>query len=60
MKSVVGFFRGVGREVRKTSWPKRKELTKMTITVFTTVILMMVFFAITDLGFSALIRLILE
>jgi preprotein translocase subunit SecE len=60
MQRIVNFFREVGREMRKVSWPKRKELTKYTVTVITTVVFFSVFFAVVDLGISELIRLILE
>ncbi|USK59965.1 preprotein translocase subunit SecE [Peribacillus asahii] len=60
MKRLTEFFRGVAREMRKVSWPKRKELTKYTIVVLATVIIMSVFFAVVDLGISQLIRLVVE
>ncbi|KMY46115.1 preprotein translocase subunit SecE [Bacillus sp. FJAT-27916] len=59
MRRILEFFRGVSREMKKVSWPKRKELTTYTITVLATVIIMSVFFAVIDLGLSELIRLIL-
>jgi preprotein translocase subunit SecE len=60
MQRIVNFFREVGREMRKVSWPKRKELTNYTITVLATVAFFTVFFAVIDLGISELIRFILE
>ncbi|WP_338471318.1 preprotein translocase subunit SecE [Niallia sp. XMNu-256] len=60
MQRIVNFFREVGREMRKVSWPKRKELTNYTITVLATVAFFAVFFAVIDLGISNLIRFILE
>ncbi|CAH0347496.1 Protein translocase subunit SecE [Bacillus sp. CECT 9360] len=57
---MMDFFRGVVREMKKVSWPKRKELTRYTIIVITTVAFMAVFFAVIDLGISELIRLVLE
>jgi preprotein translocase subunit SecE len=60
MQRILKFFREVGREMRKVSWPKRKELTSYTITVLATVTFVAVFFAVIDLGISELIRLILE
>ncbi|MEG9298761.1 preprotein translocase subunit SecE [Mangrovibacillus sp. Mu-81] len=56
---MVNFFRNVASEMRKVSWPKRKELTRYTITVITTVIFVAVFFAVIDLGISELMRLII-
>lgn len=58
MQHIVNFFKDVGREMTKVSWPKRKELTTYTITVLVTVAFFTVFFAIIDLGISELIRLI--
>ncbi|MCA1057158.1 preprotein translocase subunit SecE [Rossellomorea aquimaris] len=56
---MVNFFRNVASEMRKVSWPKRKELTRYTITVITTVIFVAVFFAVIDLGISELMRFII-
>ncbi|MGE7767925.1 preprotein translocase subunit SecE [Peribacillus sp. NPDC096540] len=60
MKRLTEFFSGVAREMRKVSWPKRKELTKYTIVVVTTVLFMALFFTVVDLGISELIRLVIE
>jgi preprotein translocase subunit SecE len=54
------FFNEVAREMKKVSWPKRKELVNYTITVLATVAFMTVFFAVVDLGISSLIRFVLE
>ncbi|MDQ0177379.1 preprotein translocase subunit SecE [Bacillus chungangensis] len=59
MSRIIEFFRNVRKEMRKVTWPKRKELTSYTITVITTVVILAVFFAIVDTGISELIRLIL-
>ncbi|AKO90780.1 MULTISPECIES: preprotein translocase subunit SecE [Priestia] len=58
MKRIGSFFKDVVREMKKVSWPTKKELTRYTITVVTTVIVMTAFFAVVDLGISSLIRLI--
>lgn len=60
MQRIKKFFSDVFREMRKVSWPKRKELTRSTITVLSTVVFFTVFFAVIDLGISKLIRVILE
>lgn len=60
MQRLTKFFSEVGREMRKVSWPRRKELTRYTITVLSTVAFVAIFFAIIDSGISKLIRLILE
>jgi preprotein translocase subunit SecE len=59
MQRIIKFLREVTIEMKKVSWPKRKELTKYTITVVSTVAFVAVFFAIVDLGISELIRLLL-
>ena len=58
MQRILKFFRDVGREMRKVSWPKRKEMTNYTVTVLVTVAFFAVFFALVDEGISLLIRLI--
>lgn len=60
MQRITNFFRETVREMKKVSWPKRKELTRYTITVLTTITFFALFFAVLDLGISKLIRLILE
>ncbi|MCQ6281465.1 preprotein translocase subunit SecE [Bacillus sp. EB600] len=60
MHRITKFFSDIVREMRKVSWPKRKELTRYTITVLSTVIFFALFFEVIDFGISKLIRLILE
>lgn len=60
MQRLTNFFRGVNREMKKVSWPKRKELTRYTITVVTTVVFAAVFFYVVDLGISELLRLVIR
>lgn len=60
MKRLTKFFRDVVREMKKVSWPKRKELTRYTIITISTVTFVAIFFALVDLGISELIRLVLE
>jgi preprotein translocase subunit SecE len=60
MQRLKNFFSDILREMRKVSWPKRKELTRYTITVITTVAFFAIFFGVVDLGISELIRVILE
>ncbi|EKN62704.1 preprotein translocase subunit SecE [Schinkia azotoformans LMG 9581] len=59
MQRIVKFFRDVVREMKKVSWPKKKELTKYTITTIVTVTFVALFFTVVDMGISSLIRLIL-
>ncbi|MFJ5763256.1 preprotein translocase subunit SecE [Neobacillus sp. NPDC093182] len=60
MQRLKKFFSDVFLEMRKVSWPKRKELTRYTITVLSTVAFFAIFFGVIDLGISELIRVILE
>ncbi|PGS52829.1 preprotein translocase subunit SecE [Bacillus sp. AFS041924] len=60
MGRIGKFFREVKSEMKKVSWPKRKELVNSTVTVLATVLFFVVFFAVVDTGLSNLIRLILE
>lgn len=59
MSSLTQFFRNVGSEMRKVSWPKRKELTGYTITVIATVTILALFFAGVDQVISRTIRFVL-
>lgn len=56
MANISGFFGNVVSEMRKVSWPKRKELTRYTIVVLSTVVVMAIFFAVVDLGISEAVR----
>jgi preprotein translocase subunit SecE len=57
-KKPVKFLKDVSTEMKRVSWPNRKELTKYTVVVSVTVIFISIFFAIADFGISSLIRLI--
>ncbi|MEG0473139.1 MAG: preprotein translocase subunit SecE [Solibacillus sp.] len=60
MGKIKTFFRDVVSEMRKTSWPKSKELTKYTVVVISTVVIMALFFVLVDSGISRLLRWYLE
>lgn len=60
MGKIKRFFSDVMSEMRKTSWPKSKELTKYTMVVISTVVIMALFFVLVDLGISKLFRWYLE
>lgn len=55
MSKITNFLREVGAEMRKTSWPKGKELSKYTIVVLSTVVVMGLYFTVVDLGISELL-----
>jgi preprotein translocase subunit SecE len=54
-----GFAREVSAEVKKVSWPSRKELQESTVLVIVTVIVIMIFVGIVDRIFSSIVELIL-
>lgn len=54
------FFQNVVKEMKRTSWPTRRQLVSYTITVLVTVVFVAVFFTLVDLGITELIRLILD
>ncbi|BDG34185.1 preprotein translocase subunit SecE [Parageobacillus sp. VR-IP] len=60
MQRIVNFFKEVAREMKKVSWPNRKELVNYTAIVLATVTFFTVFFAVIDLGISELIRFVFE
>lgn len=57
---IFEFLKNVAREMRKVSWPNRKELVNYTITVVVTVVFFALFFFVVDLGISSLLNLFFE
>lgn len=56
MGKITGFLKNVVSEMRKVSWPKRKELTKYTIVVIWTVLFMAIYFGLVDFGISRIME----
>jgi preprotein translocase subunit SecE len=54
----VNFFSNVIKEMKKVSWPTRKELVRYTITVLSTVVFVSVFFWIIDIGLNFAMKFI--
>ena len=54
------FFREVRVELKKVTWPSRKETIASTSVVLITVMLVAFFLGIVDLGLSRLIKIFLE
>ncbi len=54
------FFREVKVELKKVTWPSRKETIASTSVVLVTVILVAFYLGIVDLGLSRLIRIFLD
>lgn len=59
-KSPIRFLKEVGQEMKRVTWPTRKELTKYTIVTVLTIIFFVIYFAVIDLGLSELVRVFLE
>lgn len=53
------FIREVRQEMRRVTWPTRKETTISTITVLVLVVLSSVFFLLTDMLAGLIIRMII-
>ena len=65
VQRCINFFKGIGRsfknmfhELKKVTWPTRKELLNYSVVVFVFMIVMGVIIGVFDLGAGALIRLI--
>jgi preprotein translocase subunit SecE len=59
-KAANQFFREVRVELKKVTWPSRKETIASTSVVLITVILIGFFLGIVDLGLSRLIKIFLD
>ena len=65
VQRIANFFTGIGRsfknmfhELKKVSWPSKKELLNYSVVVFLFMIVMGVIIGLFDLGAGALIKLI--
>jgi preprotein translocase subunit SecE len=55
-RSLARFFKDVLGEVKKVTWPTRKELFKTTFAVILFIIIFMVIIGLIDLGLNGLFR----
>ncbi len=51
-KKKEGFFKGIKLELKKVSWPSKKEVFKYSVATLVFCVIVMVFFQILDLGLS--------
>ena len=65
VQRVADFFKGIGRsfknmfhELKKVSWPTKKDLLNYSVVVFVFMIVMGIIIGLFDLGAGALIKLI--
>ena len=66
-KKFVNFFKGIGRffmnmkhELKKVSWPGKKEMINYSLVVFAFMVIMTIVIGLFDVGASALIDLIVS
>ena len=58
--AIVRYFKDTRGELRKVSWPTRKQATNLTLIVLGVTVAMAIFLGACDLLFSTLIRLIVS
>jgi len=54
----MGFFRELKAEMKRVTWPSKKDVKKATATVITFCIIFMILIGVMDLGFGRLFKLI--
>ena len=59
-KGFVKFFREVNSELKKVSWPNKKELTNYTIVVIVIILLFAAVVVIVDFGLGQILDLIIS
>ena len=66
-KRIGGFFKGIGRffmnmfyELKKVTWPTKKEMINYSLVVFGFMIIMTVIIGVFDLGAGALVNFIVS
>jgi preprotein translocase subunit SecE len=60
IKKVIEFFQEVKGELKKVSWPSRKEVIGATIVVIATTLIMGLFLGVIDLALSRTIGFLLQ
>lgn len=54
MKKIKVFFKGIGKEIKKTRWPKKKEMIKYSTSTIALVVFFGLFFYVLDIFFAFL------
>lgn len=57
---LTRYFREVRAEVRKVTWPSRQEVFRLSAIVLVVLVIMSVFMALLDWGFSRLMQAIIN
>lgn len=60
MKKVVKYLKEVKAELTKVTWPKRKEVVKLTLIVLFISSIIAFYVGVLDLGFTKLLEIILS
>jgi preprotein translocase subunit SecE len=60
IKQIPQFFREVREEVKKVNWSTRQELKEITIMVLIVSVILTVYIAIIDEGFSRLVQILIK
>ncbi|MFW5999488.1 MAG: preprotein translocase subunit SecE [Halanaerobiaceae bacterium] len=55
LQKIARFFRQVKGELKKVNWPNREEVKSYTLVVIFTVVVLIVFVGLVDMGFSNII-----
>ncbi|MBP8718672.1 MAG: preprotein translocase subunit SecE [Candidatus Atribacteria bacterium] len=59
-QKVINFIREARAELKKVTWPNRKQLISSTIVVMITIIMVAIFLGVVDLVFSRIVTIILQ
>ncbi len=52
VKKKEGFFKGIKLELKKVTWPSKKEVFKYSVATLVFCVIVMAFFQVLDLGLS--------
>ena len=58
LKGFVGFFKDLGAEIHRITWPSKEDTKKTTIVVLSFCVLYIIVVAIMDYGFNNLFKVI--
>ncbi len=59
-KKIIAFFKEVQLELKKVTWPQRKDVIKSTTVVITTISLVALFLYLVDLSLQRVVSFILR
>ena len=59
-QKLISFIKEARAELKKVTWPNRKELISSTVVVMITVVLVAIYLGVIDLFFSRIVTIILQ